>query len=117
MLNKTRSVARVKSAVNQIHNSYCHAAVRVEGKVFEPEVPVEVAHTVIERMSENAEASDALRKAHGGCEREQHERPGTAAALMIAIDRELSQQQSWQRVGTIALVGLRDEGTLDLGRR
>jgi hypothetical protein len=72
----------------QIHHAYQHGAAWVEGQVLKPPARVEAAHTVIERMRDDAHAANDLGGAERRLEREQEEGHGMSLSLIVLLHRD-----------------------------
>gem|GEM_PF-2928822 len=116
-LGEATSASCLKAAANQIRDPNRHAARGIERKVFESEGCMERPHIVIQRMRQHAEAADLAGQAHRRGERIEHQRSRNTLLLPPQVDCQLAEQNGGQRVGSIALLCLRQPGSLDLRRR
>lgn len=73
----------------QIDDANHHASFWIEWEITESEAMVEVADIVIQRVSQNAIATDLAGKAQGCRESEKQQRPCAAVTLMPEIDSKL----------------------------
>ena len=111
------SVGCAKAAANQIRDANRHAAPGVERKILESEGRIERPHIVIQRMRQHTETAYLPGQAHRRREGIEHQRSRNALPLPAQVDPQLAQQDGRQRVGSIALLRLRQPGSLDLRRR
>jgi hypothetical protein len=102
--HEPRTGALCDTAFLKIDHAHDHGPLRIEWQVLEAPPRVEGPHTVVDRMCDDAEASDLAGSAQRRSQREQQERPGVPSALMRLIDRELSKQRDRNRIGLVALL-------------
>jgi hypothetical protein len=98
----------------QIDHAHQHVAAWVEGQVLETPSGVEAANVVVERVGDDAHAADIPGSLQGRPEREQQEGRGMAVALIVLIDRELTEKRDWYRIGPVALLRLGQERAFDV---
>src|SRR5271155_4738627 len=98
----------------QVDHAHDHRAPRIEGKVLETPCRVEAAHTVIERMGDNARAADMFGCAQSRAKHIRHEIRGVALPLMVFVDGKLAEQKCRHGIRAVALLRLRKKGALDL---
>lgn len=91
-----------------------HRATGVKGKVLKAPFCIESAHAVIEWMSDDAHAADALRGAQRGLESVMQEIGRIPPALMISVDGKLTKQDDRHGIGTVPLLRLGQVASFDL---
>ena len=75
----------------QIDHADEHGAARIERQVLESPTCVEPAHTVIERMRDDAHAADDFGGVQSRFEREQKQGRGMSLSLIILVDGEFDR--------------------------
>ena len=97
-----------------IGHAHDHRAPRVERKVLEAELPIEIPHPIVERMAEDSRGADDPGHMQRRLERVLHEVAGVALPLIVPVDRQLSKEQDRNRIGAIALLRLWQKRPFDL---
>lgn len=91
-----------------------HAPLWVERHVDEAETAVEGSRGVVDRVGDDAEASDIEGEPQAGLDCVLEQRAGVSPGLVAAIDGELSDEDRGNGVGSVTLVGFGEKFALDL---
>jgi hypothetical protein len=82
----------IHAAALQIGHVNDHGSARVEGQIPKAPSGMEAARLIIERMRDDAEASDVMGNPESRTQGEQKQRTGVAPSLAVLVDRELAEQ-------------------------
>jgi len=92
-----------EATFSQVGDTHDHASFLIEWQVFEIEAAVEVSHRLVERVGEDAEASDVGRQSHRSAKRKEEKRTSAATTLKANIHGKLAKQNYGDWIRAIAL--------------
>src|SRR5208282_1215525 len=106
----------VNAAAFKVNHPHDHGAARVERQVLESPAAIKCPGPIVDRVGDDAEASDLPGGSQRRAKSEEQERARMTAALMILVDGKLAEERNRHRVGLVALLRLGQERPLDLRR-
>ena len=88
----------------QLGHSHDHGSLWIERQILETPTLVKAVHEVVQRMRDDADAADFLRRAQGRFQREEDQRCCVSPRLEVFVDRKLAQKHNRNRIRLIALL-------------
>ena len=105
---------RRRQASLKVNHAHDHCAASIKGQILKSPAAIKRPRLIVDRMRDDAEASDLAGGSQRRAQREEKEGARMTAALMILVDRKLAQQRHRHRVGLVALLRFGQESPLDL---